>query len=705
MSTKGDPVTGRSDVETDQWKDAWAKGRTAFHEGKPNELLAKYVDALTGGKSAITIFVPLCGKTVDMKWLYDRGHSVVGIEVADQAIEEFFTESKLEFTKEKVDKVDGTLYKSSDGRIRLYACDFYKFSSEVENGMQGIWDRASLVAINKKDREKYMNILRSVTSKDCRYLLEVFDYDPTVINGPPHTIPDTVLSQIIGDTLSFKFLDERKLNEDEGVRVPPHWRKRMDELSLKLYLVTRRVDTAQWKDAWAKGRTIFHEGKPNEFLEKHVDALTGGKSAITIFVPLCGKTVDLKWLYDRGHSVVGVEVATQAIEEFFSENNLEFTKEEVDKVHGTLYKSYDGRIRLYACDLYDFSSKVESGMLGVWDRGSLVAINKEDREKYMKTLRSVTSDDCRYLVEVLNYNSVKLDGPPHSIPKTMLAQIIGDDLSIELLDERKLNEADEKNVTPQWRELMNQIGLNVYLLKNKATGDTSLHEWLAEWENGNTLWHVDKPSQFLVDHYEAFTSGSHKMTIFVPLCGKTEDMFWLYSRGHTVVGLDIAALGIEQFLNGHNINFSKQKVDKINGTLYTSEDGRIRLYACDLFKLTNEMESGFNGVYDRMSFAAINIPDREKYVELVLSMCAPDCRILLETVTYQSADYSPPPHSLEDSMVREYFDGRCNIRKLDSINALLSENRDRIGAKKQDHLKENLKAIVMLYNLFLMTIK
>ncbi len=195
------------------------------------------------------------------------------------------------------------------------------------------------------------------------------------------------------------------------------------------------------------------------------------------------------------------------------------------------------------------------------------------------------------------------------------------------------------------------------------------------------------------------------MSIFVPLCGKTEDMFWLYSRGHTVVGVDIAAIGLEQFLNGHNINFSKQKLEKIDGTLYTSEDGRLRLYACDLFKMTNEIESGFMGVYDRMSFAAININDRKKYIELVLSMCAPDCRFLLETVTYQSADYSPPPHSLEDSMVKEYFEGRCSFRKLDSIDALLNENRERIGAKKQDHLRDNLKAFDMRYNLFLLTCK
>ena len=42
--------------------------------------------------------------------MYDIGHQVVGVEVASQALEEFFAEHKVEYATEKLEK-GGTLYK------------------------------------------------------------------------------------------------------------------------------------------------------------------------------------------------------------------------------------------------------------------------------------------------------------------------------------------------------------------------------------------------------------------------------------------------------------------------------------------------------------------------------------------------------------------------------------------------------------------
>ena len=113
--------------------------------------------------------------------------------------------------------------------------------------------------------------------------------------------------------------------------------------------------------------------------------------------------------------MVGVEVSDVAIQEFFTENNMEYKKQEIAKIHGTLYKSMDGRLRLYCCDLYDFSAEVESGLQAVWDRGSIIAVNKEDRLKYVKVLHSVCAEDARYLVEIFHYDKTKYNGPPHCL--------------------------------------------------------------------------------------------------------------------------------------------------------------------------------------------------------------------------------------------------------------------------------------------------
>ncbi len=60
--------------------------------------------------------------------LYDQGHTVVGVECAEQALQEFFQENDMEVVVEPVEKIEGKVYKSGNGRIRLYCCDFFKFT-------------------------------------------------------------------------------------------------------------------------------------------------------------------------------------------------------------------------------------------------------------------------------------------------------------------------------------------------------------------------------------------------------------------------------------------------------------------------------------------------------------------------------------------------------------------------------------------------
>ena len=52
--------------------------------------------------------------------MYDAGHDVVGVEVAEQAVQEFFTENNLEYTVEKLNKISGFLYK-------VHTYEFYTY--------------------------------------------------------------------------------------------------------------------------------------------------------------------------------------------------------------------------------------------------------------------------------------------------------------------------------------------------------------------------------------------------------------------------------------------------------------------------------------------------------------------------------------------------------------------------------------------------
>ena len=54
-------------------------------------------------------------------------------------------------------------------------------------------------------------------------------------------------------------------------------------------------------------------------------------------------------MYDKGHEIVGVEIAELAIKEFFEESNLPYVEEDVPDVKGKLLK-----VHVYC--IYFFSS-------------------------------------------------------------------------------------------------------------------------------------------------------------------------------------------------------------------------------------------------------------------------------------------------------------------------------------------------------------
>ena len=51
----------------------------------------------------------------------------------------------------------------------------------------------------------------------------------------------------------------------------------------------------------------------------------GGQSGASVLVTMCGKTVDIPWLCEKGHSVTGVELSPTAVQQLFQENSIPYT--------------------------------------------------------------------------------------------------------------------------------------------------------------------------------------------------------------------------------------------------------------------------------------------------------------------------------------------------------------------------------------------
>src|ERR1700760_3676429 len=92
MSARTQPkTTGDQTMDTEFWLRKWELNETAFHQSAAHPLLVAYFEALSLPKGS-RLFLPLCGKTLDVGWLLSRGYRVCGAELSPLAIEQLFAE-------------------------------------------------------------------------------------------------------------------------------------------------------------------------------------------------------------------------------------------------------------------------------------------------------------------------------------------------------------------------------------------------------------------------------------------------------------------------------------------------------------------------------------------------------------------------------------------------------------------------------------
>lgn len=219
----------------EEWQDKWVTRHISFHQEQGHQLLKKHLDIFLKGQSGLRVFFPLCGKAVEMKWFADRGHTVVGVEISEIGIREFFAEQNLSYTEEPLAEIAGAkVFKSSAGNISLYCCSIFDLPRANTGKFDRVWDRGALVAINPGDRERYADLILSLLRKEFQYLVAVFSYDPTKHAGPPFYVPDAEFKRLFGAKCSIQCLEEVDVFEER------HKTWGIDYIFEKLYLLTEK---------------------------------------------------------------------------------------------------------------------------------------------------------------------------------------------------------------------------------------------------------------------------------------------------------------------------------------------------------------------------------------------------------------------------------------------------------------------------------
>jgi thiopurine S-methyltransferase len=171
------------------------------------------------------------------------------------------------------------------------------------------------------------------------------------------------------------------------------------------------MEPSFWHERWQTNNIQgFNLPNPNPALVQHWPSL-GLPPGARVFVPLCGKTLDLPWLASQGHRVAGAELSPLAVAQFFEELGVTPSVREAGKL-----KVYEAKgIEIFAGDLFDLTPAILGPIDAIYDRASMVALPPTMRERYTAQLLALGHGVPQLLI-TYTYDTALMDGPPFSIP-------------------------------------------------------------------------------------------------------------------------------------------------------------------------------------------------------------------------------------------------------------------------------------------------
>jgi thiopurine S-methyltransferase len=175
-------------MNNEKWLERWQKGQIGFHELDVHALLVTYLPTL-GLTPGDTIFVPLCGASVDMNYLLELGYRVVGCEFSEIACRHFFAENNLSYTVTKQANFD--CYAADN--IRLYCGDIFQLTTAQLGKVAAIYDRAALIALDKPQRARYAKQLHALMPTLNMLLITITHNNS---KGPPYCVEESEVQSL-----------------------------------------------------------------------------------------------------------------------------------------------------------------------------------------------------------------------------------------------------------------------------------------------------------------------------------------------------------------------------------------------------------------------------------------------------------------------------------------------------------------------------
>ena len=144
------------------------------------------------------------------------------------------------------------------------------------------------------------------------------------------------------------------------------------------------MSNQRWKAKWKADDIAFHQPQIHPHLIRFWPRLALPEGA-TVLVPLCGKSLDLGWLHQQGHRVIGIELSHIAIAAYFAERGLQPQRQRL----GRFQRYWAGTLELWCGDLFDLRREDLGEVAAVYDCAALTALPAASRGHYVRQLSSL----------------------------------------------------------------------------------------------------------------------------------------------------------------------------------------------------------------------------------------------------------------------------------------------------------------------------
>ncbi|MGD2119673.1 MAG: thiopurine S-methyltransferase [Chromatiales bacterium] len=217
-------------MEKEFWVERWEKQQIGFHQAEINRYLQQYWSEISQQQNQ-RVFVPLCGKSLDMLWLKQQGHDVLGVEFSEMAVGDFFAENELEVHRH--DRHPFSVWQSSG--MELFCGDFFSLTAEDLADSHLVYDRAALVALPTLSRQQYAGHLARILPGEVRILLVTMEYPQHEMQGPPFSVSEAEVIELFAEHFHVQRLEVFDIYAEN----PRFQQKGLSSLVEKVFLLQR----------------------------------------------------------------------------------------------------------------------------------------------------------------------------------------------------------------------------------------------------------------------------------------------------------------------------------------------------------------------------------------------------------------------------------------------------------------------------------